>query len=818
MEPGPARATARIRTRTLLKLDTIALWLAYAGSAALVLWLADRFVSRIPAAAAVALALLPLALTGRAVLRGELYGPSDLYSTADPWRSLAASRGGAPAAAPRNAILSDLAFANLPWRAAVREAVVNGRAPLWNRFVLCGTPLLGAAQAGILHPATWLGIWLPLPLSWTFSCAFTLLLGFVSAFLLFSDFGIGVRAALVGSAAWGFSTYLVFWNGWSVGPSTATLPLLLLGLRRLARDAHRRAVAITSAALWLSLCGGHPESFFHGAAAGAVWFAWELFPRRGKAVARSLAAAAGAGALALSLSAPQLLPLLEAIPRSAEYHARRAAISSTSSSGRKGQSVAAGEAVRRLLPDLLPFAHGIFGKSPVDVSGGDGSGMPIGYAGAVLLPLAALALAAPRGRLPRGRGIFAALAAAGLAYGASAPGLMHLTERLPGFALALNYRLVFLAPLGLAGLAALGASELLRGDARRRLAVASMATAAALLAAAALARPVFAARGLPAAFISEQLVFLVAPVVLLAAVSSVRAIPVGLAALVLLVGQRFLEMRGTYPTLPSGSLAPQLPTLAALPAGADPGRVVAAGDVLRPNGSALYGLEDARGYESLVLDRFAETYPLWCRAQAASFNRVDDLTPRFLSAMNVRWAIASPGDAAPPGWAEQARGPEMAIFENPGALPRAFVPARLRRVADADRRLAEMAGASDFAATAWLSSSEGAAEEENGPAALTLRASGTDLVIRSQAPRRTLVATSIPDWPGWTARDAGGATLALETVNHAFVGVWIPAGRDEVRLSYRPRSVRDGLALFAAGAAACVAMAASRRRRHVRRG
>ena len=90
--------------------------------------------------------------------------------------------------------------------------------------------------------------------------------------------------------------------------------------------------------------------------------------------------------------------------------------------------------------------------------------------------------------------------------------------------------------------------------------------------------------------------------------------------------------------------------------------------------------------------------------------------------------------------------------------------------------------------------------------------------MRSQAPRRTLVATSIPDWPGWTARDAAGATLALETVNHAFVGVWIPAGRDEVRLSYRPRSVRDGLALFAAGAAACVAMAASRRRRHVRRG
>ena len=44
--------------------------------------------------------------------------------------------------------VAGLAFANLPWRAAVREALVNGRFPFWNRFVLGGNPLLGAAQAG----------------------------------------------------------------------------------------------------------------------------------------------------------------------------------------------------------------------------------------------------------------------------------------------------------------------------------------------------------------------------------------------------------------------------------------------------------------------------------------------------------------------------------------------------------------------------------------------------------------------------------------------------------------------------------------------
>jgi len=762
----------------------------------------------------VVLALLPLVLTGRAILRGELYGPADLYAAADPWRSLAESRH--EAIPVRNPILSDLAFANLPWRAAVREALVNGRAPLWNRFVLCGTPLLGAAQAGVLHPSTWLGVWLPLPLSWTFSCAFTLFLGFLAAYLFFADLGLGVPAALVGAAGWGLSTSVVFWNGWSVGPSTATLPLLLLGVRRLARDADRRAVAITAAALVLSLYGGHPESFFHGAAVAAVWLAWELAPRDRRAVARALAAALGAGLLALALSGPQLLPLLEAIPRSAEYRARREALASA----RPTQAVSSGEAARRLLPDLLPFAFGIYGKSPVDPGRGDGSGMPLGYAGAVLFPLAAAALAAPRGSLPRGRAILAAFAAAGLAYGASAPGLMHVTERLPGFALALNHRLVFLAGLGLSGLAALGAQRLASAPReRRRAAIVALACGAVLLAAAALARPVFAARSLPRRFVVSHLAMETAPVALLAAAAAVPAVPMAPAALTLLVAQRFLEMRGTYPTLPSSSLRPDLPTLAALPAGSDPGRVAGTGSVLRPNGGALYGLEDARGYESLVLDRFADTYPIWCVPQAASFNRVDELASPFLSALNVRWAIAAPEDEAPRGWVEQARGPEMSVFENPAALPRAFVPARLRRVPDARRRLEEMRGARDFRAQAWLSSGEGPPEEPNGPAALALRASGNDLILLADAPRRTLVATSIADWPGWTARDASGAVLPVETVDHAFVGVWVPAGRSELRLSYEPRSYRAGLLSLAAGVAACVAAALiGRRPRAQRRG
>ncbi|HKD16608.1 MAG TPA: hypothetical protein VKG23_01980, partial [Thermoanaerobaculia bacterium] len=407
----------------------IGLWLTYAAAAAAALWLARRYASPIPARAGLALALLPLLFVGRAMLTGGVYGPSDLYFEADPWRHLPIAREVGP---PRNPILSDLAFANIPWRAAVREAVVNGRVPLWNRFVLGGNPLVGAAQAGVFHPSTVLGLWLPLPMSWTFSCAFTLFLALLSAFVLFREYGLGVRAAVVGAMGWGFSTYVVFWNGWSVGPSTATFPLLVLGLRRLAHGSGRGGVGLTATALCLSLLGGHPESVLHTAAAGGVCFLWELFTsrdareRRGRAIGGALAA----GVLAALLTGPQLFPLLEALPHSAEYRQRRHALEV----GPARQSVSLSESLPRLLPDLLPFSHGIYGRSAVEERD-DGSGMPLGYAGAVLFPLGALAFAG--GTRRRERWLFLVLAAAGVGYGASAPGLLDVTSRLPGFALAL---------------------------------------------------------------------------------------------------------------------------------------------------------------------------------------------------------------------------------------------------------------------------------------------------------------------------------------------------------------------------------------------
>jgi hypothetical protein len=374
--------------------------------------------------------------------------------------------------------------------------------------------------------------------------------------------------------------------------------------------------------------------------------------------------------------------------------------------------------------------------------------------------------------------------------------------------------------MGFAGLAALGADELERSGVGLRLSAASLAAALALGLVFLLSRGVFARRELPADFVRGSFWAEAAPLLLLAVAACVPGLSprtIVCVALLLFAAQRVAEMGNTYPTLPSRTLAPSLPALSALPASASPYRVAATGETMRPNSAALYGLEDVRGYESIMLDRFADTFPLWCRAQFASFNRVDDLERPFLSFLGARFAIAAPGAMPPPGWRLASAGREMSVFENLRALPRAFVPRSLRYESRSADTLAQMAAERDFSRVAWIPSEASRPEAPNGPASLAVRESGPDLVLSADADARVLVATSLPDWPGWNAQTAGGAALPLQTINHAFVGLWLPAGHSEVRLSYQPASFRLGVWLFALGLAGAAATVVLRQFRGISR-
>ncbi len=100
-------------------------------------------------------------------------------------------------------MLSDVVLQEIPWRKAVREAVKNGRLPLWNRSVLAGEPLLAVQQPAFLHPATWIGFLLPLAQAWTFEMALRYFLALLCGYLFLRDLACGQIAALLGAVRMG---------------------------------------------------------------------------------------------------------------------------------------------------------------------------------------------------------------------------------------------------------------------------------------------------------------------------------------------------------------------------------------------------------------------------------------------------------------------------------------------------------------------------------------------------------------------------------------------------------------------------------------
>jgi len=761
--------------------------------------------ARIRAAVSLALVLLPLAFTGRALLTGRVYAPIDLPYNSEPLYVLKAQYG---VGRLHNGLLSDVYSHNIPWKAAVRDAYRHGEMPLWNPHIFAGDVLAGAAQPAAYDPLVLLSLILPLANSLTFLASITLFLAGLGMYVLLRDLRVRAMPALVGAAAWMFSTFIVMWLEWALGATTIWLPLLILGVRRVVRAPSPRSAALLTFAFVMMLLAGHPESALHLVAIGAVWAVAELWAVRGKDFMRATLLATGAGVVALMICAIYLLPVMEALPQTHEHELRRGFFRTLAKSAPLPLALA------KLESQLVPFIHGMPQSEWPDA-------MPFepplesAWCGS-----AALALAAFGAWRSPSRAKWAALAliAGGLLLGIRLWPFADVLGKLPLFDISLNDRLVVAAAFGVALLAALGADALgADGNDRRGLVVTSIVVAAVLLIAFANASSRLFAFRFSSDFIHTQAAVLVGGPLLIALIAAKAKGRAACALLLLLVvAQRTFEVGDLYPTLSARMFYPPIPVLAKLPKGGEPFRIVGQQAELIPNSATLYGLEDVRGYQALRLRRWVETIPLWSTPQGVWWNRVDDLTPPFLSMLNVRYALAPWNVAVAPGWNKIAEQPGTFLLENTRVLGRAFVPRRVRRGVPKDALLKEMKNERDFAERSWIDARLSAPREEvNGPGtARVLRHGRGELAIRASMQGGGWLVISETAWKGWRAF-VDGKPSPIRFANHALLGVYVPQGEHTVRLVYRPQAFvigawMSGLTLLAIALAAITSLVRSR--------
>ncbi|MBI4881630.1 MAG: hypothetical protein HY812_18515, partial [Planctomycetes bacterium] len=417
---------------------------------------------------------------------------------------------------PHNPYLSDQALVFYPWLKFMSEAVRGGEIPLWSPHSGGGVPFIGNLSSAFFFPTTWLSFLPPEILTvgrgMLLGALFRLWLAGFFGWLFLRRIGLSRTAALCGGAGLMLFGYQVVWLFYSLSNVACLIPLCLYLTQLFAeRPAPARGLLL-ALALALQFLGGHAETSLALALAVTAWFcaaAW-----RGSCPC-SFGAALGRFALvallALCLSAYQLFPFVEYLLRSEGRHERLIAtppaFAATPALSLRGALLAvpalvlllaAGLRLRRglggprpwraglvagllLLPALalllkmglrphflLALEPDLYG-SPLLQGGYRGpetfTDMNGGYAGAFALFAALLCLLASRRRrivLPCG--LLALLAWALLA---RLEPLCALLRQAPLFDLAAGTRMLPLAGVATAVLAACAIDEIGRGEGRR---------------------------------------------------------------------------------------------------------------------------------------------------------------------------------------------------------------------------------------------------------------------------------------------------------------------------------------------------------------
>lgn len=151
---------------------------------------------------------------------------------------------------------------------------------------------------------------------------------------------------------------------------------------------------------------------------------------------------------------------------------------------------------------------------------------------------------------------------------------------------------------------------------------------------------------------------------------------------------------------------------------------------------------------------------------------------------------------------------EVRIYENPRAMPRAFM-IHAFDLADGFREAQELAFSPgyDLRRRAVVESPVPDMETTAEPTPVEISAYGSRRVdLRVEAERAGMVVLTDNDYPGWKAA-VDGRESPIQRINGVARGVWVEAGGHEITFTYEPRGWTIGLILSALAALTCLTLA-----------
>lgn len=788
------------------------------------------------------------------ITSGKVFLPTDLsYKYDYMWESY---KPGPAVQIAQNPTLSDVADYYYPYAGYAIKGFSSGHFPLWNPYILTGTPFFASGQAAVLDPINLL-TYLAGPLDyWVWAAWLRLaLLGFTT-YGFMRALGRNMAGSIAAGVVFMTCGFAAVWLNYSVVTVLAWLPGLFWSTTRLMQTRQPVWLGLTAFTIGALLVGGHPETQF---LCGLLWAAYCLYylaaMRETKSpgttrtgIVRRAIAPVGAALLGLAVGAAQWVPMVDFMFSSNAFGSRSVPV----------RDFNLAETALRFFTILVPNFTG----TPIERN----YWVPItlanfneqtGYIGLLAVGLA-VAGAAAMWRRERLVPFFSLAAVVALLFAVRAPGF-HLIKALPLFSAGHGVR--WLVAVGFFGAVLAGYGvEAISGYApkSRRLRNIGLLLAGGALAVfgmllllyigvrdsnwdrawgpPALSHPAMARLLYPVQLaLHWPAIFLVlGALVVLARWRGRLGARAMLVALIALLYADLWTFGSRYnPVTPADAIYPPTQATTFLTGNLKHARMAATISLLRPDVPMLFGFRDLRGYEDLVDAPFAELYnnfynqsrtPVFdvSRKQDLELNRIEQ---RQLNIAGVRFIVTVrkprvEGDAKPYRFII-AYG-RAATYENLEAFPRAYVVYSSRIRPNWQKAVSSLRSLkNDPRQTVILES--GTPVRPGPPFDIT----SAPVTWLADEPERVALEAALPapGWlvlsdnyaPGWEA-ELDGVQAPILRANAVFRAVAVPKGKHKVTFNYRPRLVYvsftvSAIALLITLSMGIVQLWAGRRRR-----
>lgn len=220
---------------------------------------------------------------------------------------------GYPTGVPvKNPITSDAISFIYPMRMAGIELLKNGHWPLWNPYLLSGTPLLANFQSAPFSPTNIFYFAFDHLTAWSVQIIVQHVLAAGFVYLLLRSWNISQLSAVFGGVVYAFTGFNLLWSQWNAHTLTASfIPLLLLFADKFLKGGNFMWVIGLSFVVGLQFLSGYPQIIIYTSL--ALFCVWIFrFQTSKEFIFRTLALGLFA-ALGIGIAALQILPGYELI-------------------------------------------------------------------------------------------------------------------------------------------------------------------------------------------------------------------------------------------------------------------------------------------------------------------------------------------------------------------------------------------------------------------------------------------------------------------------------------------------------------------------